>query len=936
MAVREYTPERFVASVPRHEAPANAMTGDSTDWQFDPAEHKTFRRAGQTTPTNWDSVLFSSWSGNKPRGRQITGMRSSQLSDKSQHPTALFTDDDLSSDHRGEVVTYDSDNSDWYSIGGEYSTTHYPATGFGLTTAADGSDKTSLHYRWTPMWTNGTATARYVRGITQADRQLIFAGGRAVMESGEWLYGMSEATPWMWRKTWNFATGSGTNINRLRPWMHQVPLFWPTATATTGTASVRGWRKDRVFYYSVAFMAEDGSIGPFTPVSDTVCNAMTDGTRGRYTIPNASNYYTYISYTNIPRGPKGTIGRVLARTAQVDTASGFQPTFPGVTDLRIVTIIRNNTQTTFDDYDGNDETLVATPDIVRIDHKAPLRGKYLVANDSRFLMCGALKPNPAAILIAPTGITAARDINAFGTAYTSNKPTDDPDNQRTDEYQASAIGSRGFYIASSGGTLYLRYWDGAAAAGSNISLTSAGNYITLQALCDIINETLVSTACKEWAAQLAPGVDGDTLCSNLAATVSSTAAGDDSRAGTAAVGTTADRFFIRGPWEPGVLYFTKAYLDTLNTDDQAIEFTRGGPSDTPAAILNWSASGETRRKPGDGFVGRCLGAAPLGKKFAVFYERGVYWLEPNDQLSYADENLRLHPVVIGNIHVVSDTSIFWGDGYVGCMTHQGVFVLDDTGYKIISEDVWKWERQAGEWSNEINRSLKAMQNNGRTSAPDESLLYAAVLGDQIHVSYRKTSANLGANDRRMVYDYSTQEEASGVAALLRDGQPFGWSCPLTNTVGAMCEIADASGGMVRYGIVENTAAGRIDKFDTGTVDQVSTAIVPVGYLPTDFCDTSKLKAAKQVGAIHKKAASGLAVVFARDQGSAPTAHSADTYSLALASTGTALYARTVKDLSPEARTPADVFELKLTDDGTSSAPEVWRLWINYDETDFPR
>lgn len=928
MPTREFIPSGYVASKPRHEIDIDRISADSFNFLVVPGlnDKKLKRRAGQTTPTSWDSVLASSWSGNKPRGRQIIGIRARQLTDVSQHPCVLFTDD--SSDKRGEVATLDSDNADWYSLGQEYGTTHYPSTGFGATTAKDGTDYTNVHFRWCPMWTNGALTARYVRGITASDRQLMFAGGRANIEAGEWLYGMTDASPWMWRKTWNFATGSGTNVNRLRCWGHQVPLFHPTIAVAGGTASVKAWRANATVYYSCAFLFEDGSIGPFTDISDSVAEAMTNGTRGRYLIPATFAYYTNVALTNIPRGGKGVIGRVIARTKQIDSTA-YQATFPGFNDLRVVTIIRNNTQTTFDDYQGDDETLIATPDLVRIDLKWPRRGKYIVANDSRFLMCGGLKPNPAAIIVAPTGITASRDINAIGTSYDGTKATDDPDSQRSDEYLATP-GTRGFFAELVTSTFRMTYYNGASAAVKTVAVNSGGAYFTLQQLVDSINQTTVADNGKEWAAHLAPGVDGTTLCNKLAFFTSSVASGDTARATAVGVSPAADSIWVRGPADPIVIYFNKAYMDTFPADDQAVEFTRGGASDTPSAILNWSDSKECEKKPGDAFVGRCLGAAPLQDSFIVFYERGIYQLKTGKIGGLEDTDMRLTPIVVGNIHVVADSSIFWGNGYAGCVTHQGVFVTDGNTYDIKSNDIYNHEKGVGAWTNEIPRSLKATQAGGRTSGGDEPFLYATVMSNQIHVSYRKTTTT--SNDQRLVYDYSHNAELAGLAAL-KDGA---WSSPLTNTVSVMAEIADQSGGLVRYGVVENVAAGRVDKFDTGTADD-SGAVTAKAYFKLDFCDTARLKQlAGGIVVVYAKNGTGLSLVFARDQGAAPTTHSVDVYTKNLPTSGALLYNRVVADLAPEARTPADVFEILITDDGSGSQPEIWRVIMPYSVTQFTR
>ena len=1098
--VREYIPGRFVSSLPRHECPPDALTGDSTNWMIDGAKRKARRRRGQSVPTGWDTVCASSWSGNKPRGRQVLGIRAAQLTDRSNHPTVLYTDDE-SNPKRGEVVTYDSDASNWYSLGQEYGSAHYPATGYGGTGVA--GTGINLNFRWSPLWTDASADEIYQRGTSAANRLKMFGNGRALMESGEWLYGLGH-TPWMWNKVWNYdsagdteeataevdsyvteavsgysawealpgttmndanvtsnlaaadgdtscifsenfgaggttsftlglnetiapsgtswtvnysarttsgintgtvtftlydndgvghvsaaidlatvwtssyqaltatcnsVSGSGTantvkaafsvgdgsggqlrfsqmsvtglvaiaqasdNVNRLRPWGHQVPLYHPTITASGGTSSVKSWRENTVFYYTTAFQFEDGSIGPFTPISDSVADAMANGTRGRVILDTTNDYYAYMRWTNIPRGPKGTIGRVLARTKVLDSTN-FQTTYPGPNDLRIIAIIRNNTETSYDDYQGDDTTLVATPDLVRIDHKWPRRGKYMVANDSRFLMCGELKPGPAAIILAPTGITASRDVNAYGNA--SGNYIDDCDSQRADEYLASP-GTRGFYAWITSTSLRTLYDSGSVANISAHAIVTGGVYITLQALVDAVNQTTVSSSGKEWAAVLAPGVDGSTLTSKLQTTASAAAVGDGSR-GT---DPTADRIWSHGPGHPITLYFRPDYMDDYPADEQAVEFTRGGPS-FPMSIMNWSASKECERKPGNAAVGRCLGAAPLGHTFIVFYEQGIYKLISSKE-GNADEDMRLVPIVTGNIYVVSDSSIFWGDGFAGCMTAQGVWVTDGEHYEIISGDLWNSEdndpadntRGRGELKNEINRSLKATQAGGRTTADDESFLYLQAMSDQLHLTYRKSAT--AANDRRVVLDFSSNATRSGLSCFKGpDGRMLGWGTPCTNTFGAMAEIADQSGGMVRYGVIEDVAQGKVCKFDTGTTDDGS-VITATGYFATDFLDTLKLKVAEKLAVLYRKNGTGLSLVMARDQGTSASVHGTDTYTTTLATTGDDLYSRVIVDPTPEARTPAEVVELRIADDGAGDPPEVWRVALTYSVLDgFPR
>jgi hypothetical protein len=202
------------------------------------------------------------------------------------------------------------------------------------------------------------------------------------------------------------------------------------------------------------------------------------------------------------------------------------------------------------------------------------------------------------------------------------------------------------------------------------------------------------------------------------------------------------------------------------------------------------------------------------------------------------------------------------------------------------------------------------------------------------VSYRKSTT--AANDRRIVYDYSANAEAHGMQSVMNKGEPFGWGCPCTNTVGVMAEIADKTGGVVRYGIVENVAQGRIDKFDTGTTDPGSAAVTAVGYFATDMLGTTRLKQLDSPTIVYNKPATGLTLGLARDQGTAPGTHGTDVLAKALASSGSTLYTRLVVDLTPEARTATDVVEMRITDDGSGDPPSVWSIEVPYEVLDFPR
>lgn len=872
-----FQPQRYVSSVPRHAAPPDAFTGESLNWEFDPTEQKASARKGTATFNGSGiSELVTT-----PRVRQVMELHPAQVSTGYGTVAVHQT---LEATKSGSFVVRDPDLAIWYTLGSDFS--NYYAV----------STSAAPKFVWTPLWCNNVTTP-ISRGQSSTERGRMFAGGRRLLEVGDWLYSPNEhGTPWMWSRAWNNpSAGGGTNINRLRPW-GQYPPLWPpdvdVSAAPTGTAANPGpWSYGDLFFNSLVFEFEDGSLSP--PVIPR--DRQPSGTGGPlasgfgrvyFATGAAGTTYQYALWRYIARGPFGTRKRHLLRTPKVTTNSSTAVQTTAIRDMRVVATLENNTQTTYYDTGGNDTATLIADDSIRFDHKWPRRGRYVIGNDARVVVCGNLLVNPGAIIIAPTGVNATYDLNETSVA-------------EPEQGLYSASIKFYLYVDSANNRIRLQIDRGGVVTQTDIASYKA---MQLQEIVDRINDTTVASGGAQWRAQLVPGADHTALGSDLQKT-------DTFNIGDGAI----DRIWCRDPFSPTVVYFNSAYLDRYPADTQALDFTSAGPRHTQSAARSFYV--RNVRKPPERAYGRCMGGGAVNDRFVIYYERArcvLGYVRPTGE----DDDYRLQ-VRNPRRGCCAWNSIVVGDGWVGAMTPDGYEITDGDRAVIISRDVWHRKKALGDWGTEITSSVKA--SNSDALDANDSYFTAALLGDQLHINYRKT-ATLAA-DRRLVYDFSVNSASSGLDALVDPQEgPFGWSCPLTNTLGAMCETRDSSGTR-RLGALENVASGQVIEFDVGRTDIGAVAITATGYLTTrSALLREKVTAAR---AQYAKPSTGLSVTLYRDLARASSG------TKAMPSSAAATFAIEPIDFSPNATTASYQKELLVSDDGSgATAPDVWRIELD--------
>lgn len=353
----------------------------------------------------------------------------------------------------------------------------------------------------------------YNRGVTAQHRQYLTSGSRGVLMNQNWLYAPNlYGNPWRWNKRFNESSSIGSETVRIHPTGPWPPLWCPTlATLPASAASDAPWVDGDTFFLSVLFQFEDGSYS--APCIPRLPNSTLTNGFGYIVVgtPHSSPVkYAYIDYENIPIGPEGTVKRVLLRTTKQNRTSTSDRVTLSPLDLRIITVIDNNTQTTFRDYNGDDNSLVEDADVVRIDRVLPRRARYIGTGDQRAIISYTLQ-NQSAIMLAPVGATANYDLNvadANDSAYTARAHyfklvSDEQFSGATRRFSLRLVNAK----ASETSTI-----------GSNTREIVITSTSTLQGLVDTINATSVTAGSggplnylPQWRAQLAPGVDGSAL-----------------------------------------------------------------------------------------------------------------------------------------------------------------------------------------------------------------------------------------------------------------------------------------------------------------------------------------------------------------------------------------------------------------------------------------
>jgi len=892
----------YQSSVPATEVPRDKAASGSFDYRFSPTEGKFVRRPGssQLGDSGAAGLLPSKW-GAIPR--QVIEFKSDSLTDGYPTYGVVFTDE---TDKEGQFYYRSTNGNVNKTLGDEFGTTHYPVSAGGT------NDASNIRLKYLPTWSENTGD-NLTRFADADARKVTLAGTRRMLRSGKRLYFPShQGTPVMWDGKFNETSDAGTEKSRLLPWGLIPPLYAAyvgTADLPTETTSVRPWANGDKFFLSVAFKFEDGSVSrPYIPQA-TGTNLYSATARtgeeitafGLVTISGTAGLYRdYVRY-KIPRGPDGTVGRYILRTPKVNGSSST----PDITQLRVTGYIDNNTTVIYDDYNGDDASLLAPEDtpFIHFRHVWPWRARYAFEFDGR-VGIGDLKPNPAAIILAPTGRAAGRDL--------------------VDSDDGTAMGNYYFmvrvYDNAGTKTIQLRYIAGASIPGApaqqEIAITAT---TTLKDVVNTINSTTTASPGKEWAATVVPGVDENTLASNLAYTTGYDFGDDTNIVNDATTGN------IRA-WSnafPAVLYFTQSYMSSLATKPNSFMHTEGGPSlklvgGFSMAHMFAVGPGYDIRPPKD--AGRFLGAAPLADGLAVFYERAVYaYKNLRGGTTGEDFDYRLYP--ISERGCVAWDSITHGNGWVGWLSNDGYCVTDGqpNNERIITFDLHNPDTKLGDLNSEINQSLAATASN-----TDGARFHARVVGDKLYLSFRSATATY--TNRVIEYDFGMTAGGSGLGQILRpDGHPYGWSAPYRCNWSVIGSVRKSTGLWTLAAVYESssgysTGDGRVDRVSSGS-DDSGTAIIGLLYTRRDdFGDMRRKKRVRRMTTKYKVPSSVAALTLGFSRHPLSSSATFNDYTLPAAASRPVILINRVK-LDDQA--PSQVVQLEYNDSTQSSGSEIY-------------
>lgn len=953
----------------KHEAPPDYLTADSRDWDYAPRRGKWKRRAGSVIKGDTFGaqvgILPAKWTA---KGRQLFEMTSDSLTNGSPTVAGLWT---YETDVWGQLSFYNTNTSAWQVIGSRFATDY----------AADGAFPVSFPFRPVPVWSENVLSLG--RFATEKQRREVFPGTRRLLQSGKWLYAPNQqGTPLRWNLAFNDTTTAAGQVERVRWSGHTPPLKLPVITIPAATTTgYESWGSADRFILTVAFRFEDGSIGrPFIPrppsaVPLVAALAVPQNRAGWVTALDAigGKAYNYITWTNIPSGPPGTVSRILMRTPKVGVAGipSIYAQVNGVTTMQlgIVAEIPNNNITNYTDYNGNDASLFVDAINIRFaDHKWPRRGQYMFTFDGHVAVCGKLKANPAALLIAP-------QIPLDETGY--------------DAGVLSHVSVRDDQVVNPRVRKVLMCADDAIYPTTGIVIDTTTT--TLQSVSDKIQSSIAADLVfthHDWTAQIVPGADPSALADYLDytqvymnfttvlnnATITMANGGDGAAGsvanvkagmwitgtgiptktyigtvssptctlvdvdGTAVLATANGTVACRVGWNtgdlrpgevrafteayPAPLYFTKAYLDGLGTDDRAVDFTGADPGHPRDAANSWYAL-NTRSVPAK--FGRAMGGGEVKNAGIVYYSRGKGILTNiRAGKSGLDSDWTMQGIS-GSRGAISP-NIVQGNNWCAALTADGIEITDDQTARIISGAIYDSGERTGEWAYEIQQCRIAA-----ITGTDGGYFNMMVAGSRLYVSYR-SSLSVTYPDRYMVYDFSPSEGLSGVNELLRpDGSPYGWSCPHQVRLGAMCEVQDATSPYVHlYGTVDanagSTGNGRVDEFETGTADN-AVAIVPVGYHSMLTDPALQEFTVSEIETKYKKNGTGFSVGLSRDK----TRTGGNVDLLQMPTSGSDEFKIQRKAATQQMANAKECLEFFFLDDGSGTAPEFDGLVVEYEK-----
>lgn len=989
----QYGPFRgYVSAGKRHLVSPEYITDESVNVLLNPFTGELELRrgsliVGDTTTLGVETlgILEGKWSA---RSRKAFPLRSPSFSDGLQAHASLWTKDAndasfpaVDSGYFGTLYVRNELSAGGlpnYKLLSEFSTTTYPASG--------GTFNSEPPIKCVPLWYE-SGDGGYTRGATAMTRRFLASGSRSIVQTDEELFLPNlRGTPLRWDRRLNGST-TGTEDVRIMPTGPLPPLWCPTFASADKVAAggiTDSFIKDGTTLY-VSVLFED-AYGAFTMMAmPRPINSRLTAGFGLVTVGTAggANYYRSFTLKNIPRGPYGTRRRlILACDPQVLGAAASASTLriagsgdsPG---LKILGVLENNTQTQFE---VTNLDLVQNDNVVRFDHVMPRRARYLFTGDQRVISQVTL-PNPAAIILAPvSGVSdTVYDLNAEDDSATLYGARSFYYRITTTELELCIWDTTGPTLTTQtfafatyvtlqdlvdainattvAGTPNCALWRAQLAPGVdgtmdtttlcpstrdvtgvtciiNTATIGGGDFTNIP-----IGATLTDANFPAGTYVVSKqGTNSITLSANATATAGAHTAtfysycGDGSSSGTGFHATRRGYIRAHAGSYPGMIYFRRsAMIGYDRVDRQSVYFTKSAPGDavTGASVAPNSWVRGNRRVPPPGPAGRPvgigMGGVDISRGALVGYSDSVLFLVNERGANTGEDfDVRFQTVNLRR-GVIADDSWAAGDGWGAYLTGDGYIAADRNLREMtLSRDVHNPANQDGSLGVEIALCLAALD-----AETDNAHFHAAVLGSQIHVTYR-SSAGGTYPDRRLVYDFSPGVDSSGLEELINPEtrQTFGWSSPVTGQyLSCMCEVR-RSDGIRRYATQDTNAGGsadgRMDRFDTGTTDN-NVAYSCQGILATVVAPTGKMFSAEHIEVIHTTPTG--ATVFLdhyRDknrgeQNRRTLTASSDTFR------------REIMDLPENSRPPGDVCELVWVADGSDSGSRLSRVSLEYEE-----
>lgn len=799
----EYGPFRdgYVAAVDRTRVGRQAIAEDSLDCGIDPTTGAVFLRPGSANKFDTApkvGLLENTWGA---VAQDLLAFLSSSFTDGMENLMGLWSDE---TDKEAQIWFRSTNGNTNQTIGKSYGALHRAKV-----------SGTVWNLQMIPLMTDH-ATKVFTRCTTESYRRVIASGSRNLLRVGSALIAPCRTgTPFYWNGKFNDTDAAGTEKEYIRP-LGPMPPIMPIRKSSSPATAAGKWLGDDTAIWSYAFVYENGEVSqPYLA---------NDGDKITIDSANPAQPFPYTTLV-VPPGPRDCIRRIIMRTNKW-TLTGGTPNSPLA--LFVCGFIDNNFQTTYTDYEGDDDALVSRPDLIRFDLIMPPRARKYGTMDGRIVACD-LQANPAVIELAP---------------YSAVSTTPNLDTYQYDDTGAYTTTAYFFCVDATNLTLKHSAF-GAATYDQTIAL--AGK--TLKNIVDEINAVAPALGNYTWRAQLLPGVDGNALATDLQPTSAADHFDDDSIC-TGGASTVGNCRVIIGQTLPGVLYMknTSSWM-TRSIDKRGVHFTMANPAttgtetDAPLAPNAWKGGYDCRRRV-EGGMGRAVGIGSLLDGCLVLSTRGTAVLRNvRGGKTGADTDYRLERWLIGD-GVLGPDAYAEGDGWVVYARRAGIMVNDGKREVCISTRVWNPKSSAGSgrgpWSYEWSQCKKWQAKDDQSAH-----LHIMVAHGRIYVTYRSSSA-VTTPDRMMVYDFTAGVNALGVDQVLRDdGTPFAWSAPYRLNGSVMGAVTRDDGDhlyMVRADQTGSTGDGVVDEFEiAGSTQDNGAGYQCAAHLQTDRFDAQRQK-----------------------------------------------------------------------------------------------